>query len=114
MNLSSVKDLIEAMVEWYPRGYIDSGVWNHLRRKVNPTMMAPVLQHLPPPPHPPGLVGFMFEVGQFFVYKLTIINIGNLKGHPRNSPTPRGPSFLRFLWVSQGCARFPEILTVFK
>ena len=64
-----MKYLIEAMVEWYRRGYIDSGVWNHLRRKVNPAMMTSVLEHLPPPPHPSGLVGFMFEVEQFFVYK---------------------------------------------
>ena len=88
------------MVEWNRRGYIEPGVWNQMCRKVDSTVMAP-LQHLPQPPHPPGLVGFMFEVGPLVVYKLTIINIGNLKGHPGNSPTPWGPNFLRFLWVSR-------------
>ena len=75
------------MVEWNRRGYIDSGVWNQMRRKVDPTIMAPILQHLPPPPHPPGLVGFMFEVGRYFVHKLTIINNGKLnRGRERGRP----------------------------
>ena len=52
-NLLTVRDLMEAMVEWHREGYIDPAVWEKLiRNKVNPAVIpAPsVLQSLPLPP----------------------------------------------------------------
>ena len=53
----SIRDLLEAMVEWHREEYVDPAVWEKLiRNKVNPALMpAPsVLQLLPPPPGGPG------------------------------------------------------------
>ena len=45
-----MKEMVESMVDWQQGRYLDSGVWNYLRPRLNPRLMpAPSVIHPRPP-----------------------------------------------------------------
>ena len=53
MNVMTVKYLVNNMVTWQQNRYIDPGVWDHFKSKINPDALPaniPTLQ-LPNPPN---------------------------------------------------------------